>query len=97
MTITDKQATLTALRAAAIAAMAPYPQYLRHFDAYRLVRVKRDVRTKMGLAFIKGAIATAREATVVRGEVILAAGVAAWSGRNTCDTYLSTADVEWVA
>lgn len=41
---------------------AAWPQYAGLFDNYILVRLKRDVRTKMGLAFEKGEVAIA-EAT----------------------------------
>ena len=43
----DLQATLKSLRAIAAAQVAQHPQYANHFANYRLVRVKRDVTTKL--------------------------------------------------
>lgn len=42
------------VRTAADVFHRPYPQYVGHFDAYVVVRVTRNVRTKMGQAFKKG-------------------------------------------
>lgn len=42
------------LKKEAADAMAAYPQYAGFFDNYRLGRVRRTVRTKMGVAAEKG-------------------------------------------
>lgn len=99
MTI-DTKATMSALLATATAQVAKYPQYAGHFANYKLARVKKDIRTKMGLAFMKGEYVLAKthpaEVHAPSGMVLLSAGVTAWSRRNACDTALKTGDVEWV-
>lgn len=91
----DRAHVRESLRAAAAAAMAPYPQYVDHWHAYNLARVTRDIRTKMGLAFYAG-------------EIVLALQVApafacdpfryvtAWSNINTVDTSVPAGAVEWL-
>lgn len=61
----DTKATLETLKIRAAAQVAQYAQYAGHFANYRLARVKRDVRTKMGLAFKRGefVLAIARDAS----------------------------------
>lgn len=99
ITSIDKPATLSFLRARAAAAMAKYPQYAGHFDGYRLARMKRDVKTKMGQAFVKGEYVIAVESEpVFASNGVLAAGfrITAWSHLNTCDTAIKPSDLEWV-
>lgn len=95
---TDLPMTLQSLKMLAASQVAKYPQYAGHFDNYRLARIKRDIRTKMGLAFIRGeyVIAVERKAEVWNGVEVLPAGVTAWSRRNSCDTYIRAAHVEWL-
>lgn len=96
MATIDLPATLTSLKATAAAQVARYPQYKDHFAIYRLVRVKRDVKTKMGLAFARGEYAIAvdqdPEPTRVRCEKF----VTVWSKRNQIDTSVRGSDVEWL-
>ena len=64
-----------------------------------LARVKRDVRTKLGLAFVRGEYVIATESPAViasNGAEALGPRVTAWSHRNACDTSLNTSDVEWI-
>jgi hypothetical protein len=93
----DLAATLTSLRATAAAQVAQYPQYRGRFAGYRLVRVKCDVKTKMGLAFARGEFAIATEK---RDELpgLPSSGryVTVWSRRNQIDTSVRVTDVEWL-
>lgn len=82
-----------AARLAALIAMADkqnsaYPQYAGHFDSYRLVRISRDYRTKMGLAFVKGEIAIASPIVeVIRGGPFEGEqAFTVYSTRNECNT-----------
>lgn len=95
--LTDQHAsTLEALKDIAAAQVAQYPQYRGHFDGYRLVRIKRAVRTKLGLAFAAGEYAIAAPA---RPTVLPMTGsryVTVWSLRNGIDTSVPFWDVEEV-
>ncbi len=91
----DLRATREALKAIAAAQMAQYPQYTGHFDRYCLVYVKRDVTTKVGLAFVRGEYAIASpiaEPTSWTSEKF----VTVWSRKNEIDTRIKSADVEWL-
>lgn len=93
----DLHATLESLKAIAAAQVAQYRQYAAHFTSYRLVRIKIDVKTKMGLAFARGEFAIATE---VRDELpgLPSSGrfVTVWSRRNKIDTSIRTTHVEWL-
>jgi hypothetical protein len=52
-----KAEALAALKADAERTHAQYPQYKGHWDNYRLCRVKKTIKTKMGVAFEKGDLA----------------------------------------
>lgn len=78
-------------KAQAEADMAQWPQYKGHFDRYRLVRVTRKVKTKLGVAFEKGDIAIALEAAHPCDYA-----VTVYSFRNKCDTGLTPDCVEWL-
>lgn len=72
--------------------VAQYPQYAGHFDGYTLVRVKRAIRTKLGLAFEAGEMAIAiKSRDILTGK----ARVTVWSLRNGVDTGVRPSDVEW--
>lgn len=45
-----------------------YAQYKNHFDHYILVRIKKDVRTKMGQSFLKDDVCIARTEAHPAGE-----------------------------
>jgi hypothetical protein len=94
MSNVDLSATLESLKAVAA---AQAPQYENHFKGYRLVRVKRDVKTKAGLALTRGEYALATEH---RDELpgLPSSGklVTVWSRRNKADTSVRVADVEWL-
>jgi hypothetical protein len=93
----DLAATLTSLRATAAAQVTQYPQYRGHFTGYRLVRVKSDVKTKMGLAFARGEFAIATEKRDERPDLPSSGRyVTVWSRRNQIDTSVRVADVEWL-
>lgn len=95
--MTDLSATLTSLKATAVAQVAQYPQYKGHFASYRLVRIKCDVKTKMGLAFARGEFAIATEKKdELPGLPSSGKFVTVWSRRNQIDTSVRVADVEWL-
>lgn len=94
--MTDIKHTLAFLKATAISQVAKYPQYLGHFERYTLARVKRDIKTKMGLAFTKG------EFVIVApdGEFHLPGTTkfrTAWSRKNAVDTSIKASDLEAVS
>jgi len=94
--MTDTKATLEFLKATAAAQVAQYPQYAGHFDRYVLARVKRDLRTKLGLAFAKGEFV----AVAPDGHFNLPNTTkfrTAWSRSNKCDTSIKERDLEFVA
>jgi hypothetical protein len=74
-----------------------YPQYKKHFDDYRLVRVTADIVTKMGLAFTRGELAIASPHPANFGVDGVSNGIAyvtVWSARNRCDTVIERAEIE---
>jgi hypothetical protein len=97
MSSIDLPATLTSLRAIAAAQVAQHPQYEGHFATYRLVRIKREVETKAGLAFARGEYALATEhRNELPGLPSSGKHVTAWSRRNKVDTSVRVTDVEWL-
>jgi len=86
------------LIAKAEAALAAFPQYKGHFDNYRLIRIKRQVKTKMGIAFKAGelAICNPQFNTITEGKKAGTLTVMAFSFTNRCDTSVSTSDIEIV-
>lgn len=93
----DLSATMTSLVATATAQVAQYPQYQGHFAGYRLVRIKCDVKTKMGLAFARGEFAIATEKKdELPGLPSSGRYVTVWSRRNRIDTSVRVTDVEWL-
>lgn len=96
MTNVDLSATLRHLQSTATDQVAQWPQYNGHFTNYKLVRLKRDVMTKAGLAFTQGEYAIA--APHSNGIPGLSSGrfVTVWSRRNKIDTSVRDASVEWL-
>jgi hypothetical protein len=98
MSAVDLAATFTCLKATAAAEVARHPQYAGHFTIYRLVRIKRDVTTKAGLALARGEYASATER---RDELpgLPSSGkfVTAWSRRSQVDTSVRITEVEWIS
>lgn len=87
----------TTLKSTATAQVARYPQYKGHFSGYRLVRLKCDVKTKMGLAFARGEYAIATEKKDdLPGLPSSGRFVTVWSRRNQIDTSVRVSDVEWL-
>jgi hypothetical protein len=98
MTETQKMAKTAELIAAAKAAVAAFPQYRGHFDNYVLVVIRKNVRTKMGLAFERGEYAVARP-TAQRIEYGRNAGKYSrivYSNRNGIDTSILASDYKLV-
>jgi hypothetical protein len=77
--------------------VSQYPQYKGHFDNYVLVRVKKDIKTKFGLAFSKDEIALCKPDVRVheniRGNTQRMA--TAWSMNNRIDTSINDKDVDF--
>jgi len=97
MSNTDLSATLTSLQATASAQVSQHAQYKGRFASYRLVRVKCDVKTKMGLAFARGEFAIAIEKKdELPGLPSSGRFVTVWSRRNQIDTSVRVTDVEWL-
>ena len=93
----DLAATLKSLLAIAASQVSQYPQYRNHFAKYRLVRVKSEVKTKMGLAFAKGEFAIGTEKTdELPGLPSSGKFVTVWSRRNQIDTSVRVCGVEWL-
>jgi hypothetical protein len=71
---------------------AQYPQYEGHWDGdeWIVVRLKRNVSTKMGLAFEKGELTIAK---AVENDEHLTDGWFAYSLKNGIDTWVRK---EWV-
>jgi hypothetical protein len=93
----DLSATLTSLKALAATQVSQYPQHKHHFTNYRLVRVTRDVTTKLGLAFARGEFAIATEKKdELPGLPSSDKYVTVWSRRNKIDTSVRATDVEWI-
>ena len=94
----DLPATLRSLLAIATAQVARWPQYAGHFTNYRLVRIKREVTTKAGLAFARGEFAIAIEKKEALPNLPSSGKfVTVWSRRNEVDTSVRTTDVEWMS
>lgn len=92
----DFPATLECLKATAATQVVRYPQYKGHFAGYRLVRVKCDVKTKMGLAFARGEYAIAIDRELEPNRVRCEKFITVWSKRNQIDTSVRASDVEWI-
>lgn len=78
--------------------LAQYPQYEGHWDDWTVGLVKRDIKTKAGLAFRKGdavlvqpIIRDLTESSFAKRKNKL--GVTAYSFRNRCDTGLWLDDI----
>lgn len=80
---------LELLKNLAASTVSQYPQYAGHFAGYEMCRVKRDVRTKMGLAFRKGEIVIGKRGADHAEFLTL------WSYSNRIDTSVRARDVEW--
>lgn len=93
----DLNATLRHLQNTATGQVAQWPQYNGHFAGYKLVKLKRDVKTKAGLAFTQGeyAIAAPRRDEM---PTLPSSGkfVTVWSRRNKIDTSVRVAEIEWL-
>lgn len=90
-----KRGMLAILKQRAAKQVEMWPQYAHHFDKYVLCRIKRDIRTKMGTAFLKGETSICRPQ---KGFGMLGGyqTVDVWSMRNGVDTSLSASDVQTV-
>lgn len=94
--------TITILKRDAEAKVAQYPQYRGHFDNYVLVRVRKRIRTKMGVAFEAGEVSIANPAERINtdapafGKRKAYAGpwITVWSARNSVDTSIKKKDLE---
>ena len=74
--------------------LAQYPQYRGHWNGWQRVRVTRDLKTKLGLAFRAGDVVLMNPTSIhtspnVRGEFVMC-----YSFRNKVDTSIKLADTE---
>lgn len=83
---------LTELRNIAASTMEKYPQYNGHFDNYKLVKIKRKLVTKMGVAFLKDDVAIARPEPDKEFEGF----VTVWSFRTEVDTSVPAKIVKYL-
>lgn len=91
------EAKFQVLKTAAERSVASYPQYRGHFDNYILVRIRRTVRTKFGVAFEKGDYAIAApQAHPVEGQGVRPVRMFrdVWSQLNEIDTSIEERHVE---
>lgn len=75
---------------------AMYPQYKGHWNGWKLCRVKKTIRTKMGVAFVKGDIALARPntETIEYGKYAGKESRTVYSCLNRCNTCLLESEIE---
>ena len=92
----DFTATLESLKTVAARQIEQHPQYRGRFASYRLVRIKCDVKTKMGLAFARGEYAIAIDQDPEPNRVRCEKFITVWSKRNQIDTSVRSSDVEWL-
>ncbi len=81
---TDVETIRQTLVAQAEAQLAQYPQYRGHWDGWRVGRITRDVKTKLGVAF-------KRDDVVLYTDDRGARFVTAYSFRNRVDTSIARA------
>jgi len=83
-----------AVKAKAEGAHAQYPQYAGHWDGaeWIAVRIKRNVTTKMGLAFEAGEITIAKQP--FRYGLYFGDFYTAYSVKNEIDTSVHFSDIE---
>ena len=84
---TTRPTTLAGLKAEAEAAHAQFPQYKGHWDGWKLARITRRIRTKLGVAFEPGDVVLAKDETIPDPAGDQRA-VVAYSFRNKADTSL---------
>jgi hypothetical protein len=83
---------IDAIKADAATRLAQYPQYDGYHDGpeWTLVTVRRNVKTKLGQAFVKGQVALAKHspAEYMNGHLVVSEGWTVWSTSNRCHTFL---------
>jgi hypothetical protein len=82
---------LESLKSDAAASMAQYPQYAGKFNDYVLVKIKKDVKTKMGLAFSKNEVTIAEKHPYAE----LPDCISVWSFKNKTSTVIKAKLVEY--
>ncbi len=93
------QAVRSSIIESAEQATSQYPQYRGHWNECKLVRIKRTIKTKLGVAFIKGEVSVAQDAgkgLLPQYAAELAGCVSVWSKSNKVDTVLKLKDIEWM-
>lgn len=90
-------ATLRAhLQAQAADQVSQYPQYRGRFDDYKMVQIKRDVKTKMGLAFDQGEFAIAKPEIrhSIHHDNVKSVAIIVWSMKHQCNVSILDRDVK---
>lgn len=97
---TKYQASTTEnLKAAAAAQVAEYPQYANKFVSFRLAVLKKDIKTKMGVAGLKGQVVIAQvytEDPQVAAIVGRSESVEFWSSLNKIGTVIRPEHIQFV-
>lgn len=91
--------SIETLKRVAADQVASYPQYAGHFDDYVLIRIKKDIKSKLGISFKQGDLAIAKPGfrEFVDGRGKNRKMVTAWSITNKIDTSIDFKDAEFVA
>lgn len=73
-----------------------FPQYRGHFDEYKMVQIKRAIKTKMGLAFDQDEFAIAKPEIrhFIRHDNVKGVAITVWSMKHKCDISILARDVE---
>lgn len=97
--MTSLQEVRSSIIESAEQATAKFPQYRGKWDGHKLIRVKRTIKTKLGVAFVAGELTVAQDATLglqPKYQDEVKGCVSAWSKRNGIDTILKLKDIEWM-
>ena len=88
-TTTQYEAVRQSIIEAANAKHTQYPQYVGHWDDFKLVRVKKTIKTKLGLAFVAGEVSIAKQEGTFKD-------VTVYSKRNGIDTLVDVKKIDWL-
>lgn len=90
--------TAILVRSIAEASHAEYPQFAGYWDGWQLVRIKREVETKAGMAFRKDDITIVRPIRASFSRIMVGnIRVVAYSIRNGVDTEIDISDIEMLS
>lgn len=96
----DVAETREALKTAATIQIRHWPQYRGHFDNYVLVRICKNVKSKLGQSFVQDELAIAdpvvydTQRTLPSGRVKAYQVITVWSMSNRCDTNVILEEIQ---